>query len=108
MSGKSAISLATCEEKNQPIPKITMNNKSTARLIESTSGNFLFLKKRYTGSNTMLIKNAISKGIIILWPSTIKRPINTNPRSSIDLLTVTGMSFMKSFDVYEMVKYKCF
>ena len=68
------------------------SNKDMA--MANTSGNFLFLKKRKTGNKTMLMKNAINIGASTLCPTTISAPSINNPNNSIDLLTVSGNSFI--------------
>jgi hypothetical protein len=79
-------------EKNQMITPSNMATSNIGIMMAAGSGNLYFLKKRKTGKSMMLMKKAISTGIMMLWAITSMAMINTNPRSSIDRLTVSGMS----------------
>jgi hypothetical protein len=65
-----------------------------ARKMANELGNLNLLKKRYNGSNTILIKNAITNGITILFARIMRATTKNTPNNSIDLLTVMGSSFM--------------
>jgi hypothetical protein len=68
---------------------------SSEQKMASNSGNFFLLRNLNMGSNTMLIKNAMSNGIMICCPSIITIPRITSPISSIDLLTVSGSACIR-------------
>ena len=92
--GKSDTNLPTCEEKNQPINATSVAIINIGRKMAKEFGNLNLLKKRYRGSNTMLIKKAITNGITILLARMISATIKKTPSNSIDLLTVIGISFI--------------
>jgi hypothetical protein len=71
-----------------------MITNNIGKKIAIVSGNFRLLKKRYTGSSIILMKNDMRRGIMIIFPITIIQPIRKSPRSSIESFRVTGISFI--------------
>ncbi|GAB2984084.1 hypothetical protein GCM10027049_22100 [Mucilaginibacter puniceus] len=93
ISAKSAIRADTWLENSQISNTTIIVNNRIGKNMDIDSGMFNFLKKRNTGINIMLKKNAISKGIITMLPITIIVPSKNIPSNSIDRLTVTGSLF---------------
>ncbi|MNY37196.1 hypothetical protein D3C86_1717410 [compost metagenome] len=54
----------------------------------------------------MLIKNAIITGMMMSFPMTKIAPARTIPRSSIDLFTVSGMSFIRNLFDFDGITLK--
>jgi hypothetical protein len=98
MDGKSVINRPICTEKNQMINPIQVNNTSNARPIETPSLALILRKNRTRGSKRILKKKAMISGVRTPLPTTMIIPKTNSPISSMDLLTVMGISVIQMVD----------
>lgn len=92
--GKSSARTPICAEKNQTIDPTKITTKRIGKMMAAISGNLNFLRKRNTGRSMMLMKKAMMTGMMMSFPMTSMATKRTIPSSSMDLLTVRGMSFI--------------